>query len=115
MASSYLLLDEYLCFLDKGAGVEKQSSSILEVGVQKSLSEVYWDQKAFEQRGGIFEWTKDDLGNEDTEGENSCGAANTKSLDWRATRLLMWTINATWEAMMRVELSEHVRLSGPAK
>ncbi|KAK7910766.1 hypothetical protein PG985_013247 [Apiospora marii] len=82
MASSYLLLDEYLCFLDKGAGVEKQSSSILEVGVQKALSQVYWDQKAFKERGGIFEWSKDDLGNGDVGGGNNCGAASTKSLDW---------------------------------
>lgn len=29
MASSYLIVDEYLCFLDKGGEVEKQSASIL--------------------------------------------------------------------------------------
>ena len=32
MASSYLILDEYLCFLDKGSSVETQSPSILDVG-----------------------------------------------------------------------------------
>jgi radical S-adenosyl methionine domain-containing protein 2 len=31
MASSYLILDEYMCFLDKGKGKEKQSRSILDV------------------------------------------------------------------------------------
>ncbi|KAK7965923.1 uncharacterized protein PG986_000200 [Apiospora aurea] len=83
MASSYLLLDEYLCFLDKGSGVEKQSSSILDVGVQKALSEVYWDQKAFKERGGIFEWSKDALGGRDMDADGGCGAAaDKKDLDW---------------------------------
>ncbi|KAK8066949.1 Radical S-adenosyl methionine domain-containing protein 2 [Apiospora hydei] len=53
------------CFIpepNSGSGVEKQSSSILDVGMQKALSEVYWDQKAFKERGGIFEWSKDALG-----------------------------------------------------
>ncbi|KAJ2996957.1 hypothetical protein NUW58_g802 [Xylaria curta] len=62
MASSYLILDEYLCFLDKGAGAEKQSRSILEVGVQKALSEIHWDQEAFKKRGGLYEWTKEAAG-----------------------------------------------------
>ena len=34
MASSYLILDEYLCFLDKGGAKEKQSACILKVGVK---------------------------------------------------------------------------------
>ncbi|KAI1208193.1 uncharacterized protein F4807DRAFT_155716 [Annulohypoxylon truncatum] len=83
MASSYLILDEYLCFLDKGAGVEKQSRSILEVGVQRALSEVRWDQEAFNQRGGLYEWTKDVIGDGgDTEG--GCGSSHTNKelLDW---------------------------------
>ncbi|KAK6855710.1 hypothetical protein PG995_007861 [Apiospora arundinis] len=82
MALSYLLLDEYLCFLDKGSGVEKQSSCILEVGVQKALSEVYWDQEAFKARGGMFDWTKDIPGDGDVELEGGCGSANNKSMDW---------------------------------
>ncbi|KAI1409329.1 hypothetical protein F5Y13DRAFT_203504 [Hypoxylon sp. FL1857] len=80
MASSYILLDEYLCFLDKGEGVEKQSRSILEVGVQEALSEVRWDQEAFKERGGLYEWTKD-VG----EMEGGCGSGDTKMkalLDW---------------------------------
>lgn len=79
MASSYLILDEYLCFLDKGTGVEKQSRSILEVGVQTALSEIHWDQEAFRQRGGMYEWTKEVI-----EGESEasgCGRDN-KALEW---------------------------------
>ncbi|KAI0379462.1 hypothetical protein F5Y04DRAFT_290350 [Hypomontagnella monticulosa] len=81
MASSYLLVDEYLCFLDKGNGVEKQSRSILEVGVQKALSEVYWDQEAFNERGGIFEWTKEVAGDEADLGGCS-GPVEKALLDW---------------------------------
>ncbi|KAI8944308.1 hypothetical protein F4801DRAFT_585566 [Xylaria longipes] len=80
MASSYLILDEYLCFLDKGAGVEKQSRSILEVGVQSALREIYWDQAAFKTRGGMYEWTKDVTG--DGEETGGCGSADKKSLEW---------------------------------
>ncbi|KAI0965117.1 hypothetical protein F4678DRAFT_346190 [Xylaria arbuscula] len=81
MASSYLLIDEFFCFVDKGAGVEKQSRSILEVGVQQALSEIYWDQDAFNARGGIYDWTKNaSAGRDDT--QRGCGSNTEKSLDW---------------------------------
>lgn len=72
MASSYLILDEYLCFLDKGNGKEKQSSCILDVGVMKALEEVYFDQAAFEQRGGVYDWGREMGG---------CGETSDK-LEW---------------------------------
>jgi radical S-adenosyl methionine domain-containing protein 2 len=58
MASSYLILDEYMCFLDKGKGKVKQSKSILEVGVARALEEVYFDKAAFLRRGGEYNWSK---------------------------------------------------------
>ncbi|KAI1125702.1 hypothetical protein F5Y10DRAFT_279276 [Nemania abortiva] len=79
MASSYLILDEYLCFLDKGAGIEQQSRSILEVGVQKALNEIYWDQEAFSKRGGMYEWTKDIAGDGSEVG--GCGPVD-KTMEW---------------------------------
>jgi len=79
MASSYLILDEYLCFLDKGAGVEKQSKSILQVGVQSALSEIHWDQNAFRERGGMYDWTKDVAADEEG---GSCENNNLKLLQW---------------------------------
>jgi radical S-adenosyl methionine domain-containing protein 2 len=79
MASSYLILDEYLCFLDKGTGVEKQSKSILEVGVQSALREIHWDQDAFRKRGGMYDWTKDITTNE---AGGSCRNNNTGLLQW---------------------------------
>lgn len=56
MKSSYLLLDEYLCFLNKG--VKAKTKSILEIGVEAALKDVYWDQDGFQERGGEYEWTK---------------------------------------------------------
>lgn len=57
MASSYLLLDEYLRFLNKG--VKEPTKSILEVGVEEALKDVYWDEQGFNERGGVYEWSKD--------------------------------------------------------
>jgi radical S-adenosyl methionine domain-containing protein 2 len=74
MASSYLILDEYLCFLDKGKGKEKQSKSILEVGVARALEEVHFDKAAFIRRGGEYDWSK--------ESEGGCGANGLEELEW---------------------------------
>ncbi|KAK3716512.1 hypothetical protein LTR37_006408 [Vermiconidia calcicola] len=76
MASSYLILDEYLCFLDKGHGREKQSSSILKVGVAAALKEVHWDQEAFLSRGGVYDWSKD------MASTGACGEGLGKDLAW---------------------------------
>lgn len=73
MASSYLILDEHSCFLDKGDGRERTSRSILEVGVQRALEEVRFDREAFVQRGGLYDWSR--------EGE-WCGKSETKALEW---------------------------------
>ncbi|KAI9736469.1 MAG: hypothetical protein M1818_006203 [Claussenomyces sp. TS43310] len=55
MKDSYLILDEYMRFLDAGS---EPSRSILEVGVEEALGSVYWDESSFVQRGGIYDWTK---------------------------------------------------------
>ena len=75
MKSSYLILDEYLCFLDKGDGVETQSKPILDVGVQQALKEIHWDQDAFQVRGGVYDWSKEGArGGHDAE--------KMKALEW---------------------------------
>ena len=73
MASSYLLLDEYLCFLNKG--LKPKTKSILEVGVEEAMKGVYWDVEGFDERGGEYEWTKP---------TKSCGGASAgkSELDW---------------------------------
>lgn len=75
MASSYLILDEYLCFLDKGSGRERQSKSILDVGVAKALDEIKFDRDALVKRGGLYAWSKE------VEGEG-CGSVEPKELEW---------------------------------
>ncbi|KAI5300644.1 hypothetical protein KEM56_002307 [Ascosphaera pollenicola] len=54
MVTSYLILDEYMRFLNRHTG--EPSQSILDVGVDKALEQVEWDQKAFLKRGGIYDW-----------------------------------------------------------
>ncbi|KAF3903210.1 hypothetical protein ABW20_dc0102458 [Dactylellina cionopaga] len=71
MVNSYLILDEYMCFLDKDAKV--QSQSILEVGVAKALEEVRWDTEMFLERKGFYDWKK-----ELSDGTGSCGKGEGK-------------------------------------
>ena len=54
MKSSYLILDEYMRFLDKGDGEEIHSESILDVGVNKALEAIYYDEKEFIKRKGDY-------------------------------------------------------------
>ncbi|KAM0254372.1 hypothetical protein ACHAQJ_006841 [Trichoderma viride] len=68
MAKSYLLLDEYMRFLDRNG--KQPSKSILEVGVKDALKAVFWDEAAFLERGGIYDWNKP-----------SCSTDN-KELEW---------------------------------
>ncbi|KAK4034022.1 hypothetical protein C8A01DRAFT_49488 [Parachaetomium inaequale] len=72
MAKSYLILDEYLRFLDRTG--KQPSRPILEVGVESALESVYWDEDAFVERGGLYEWTKPEGG------QDGCGGG--EKLDW---------------------------------
>ena len=54
MKSSYLILDEYMRFLDKGDGEEKASESILDVGVKRALENIRWDEDSFKERKGDY-------------------------------------------------------------
>jgi radical S-adenosyl methionine domain-containing protein 2 len=78
MASSYLLVDEYMRFMDKGSGKLVESESILDVGVEKALSQVTWDQEAFHERGGVYDWSKEMTAKKPTVGELS----ESGQLDW---------------------------------
>lgn len=72
MAKSYLILDEYLCFLDRDG--KQPSGCILDFGVKQALESVYWDQESFVERGGVFDWSRKDKG---------CGGGDElKKLDW---------------------------------
>ena len=86
MRSSYLILDEYMCFLNKEKGTN--SRSLLEVGVQKLLEEVKWDGQAFVERGGLYEWTRESEEDEDeqlekgVEGQGGGGGCGCGSKDF---------------------------------
>jgi radical S-adenosyl methionine domain-containing protein 2 len=71
MAKSYLILDEYMRFLDRTG--KQPSRSILEVDVREALKSVFWDKDAFLERGGIYDWGKDDKG---------CGSEGREELAW---------------------------------
>ncbi len=54
MKNSYLILDEYMRFLDREG--RAPSASILDVGVESALGSVFWDEEGFGERdGGFFE------------------------------------------------------------
>lgn len=59
MRSSYLILDEYMRFLD---GAKKTPGrSLLDVGVQHAINHSDFDEKMFFKRGGKYTWSKEDL------------------------------------------------------
>ena len=60
MKSSYLILDEKMRFLDKGDGDEIYSQSILEVGVEKALESIVYDEKEFKKRKGDYLFNEND-------------------------------------------------------
>ena len=60
MKSSYLILDEKMRFLDKGDGDEICSQSILEVGVEKALESIVYDEKEFKKRKGDYLFNDND-------------------------------------------------------
>lgn len=77
MRSSYLILDEYMRFLSRSEGGQAMSQSILDVGVKKAMDQVTWDQNAFIERGGIYDWSS-------KRQEDGCGGgvSGGKDLDW---------------------------------
>ncbi|XP_017549840.1 radical S-adenosyl methionine domain-containing protein 2 [Pygocentrus nattereri] len=61
MRDSYLILDEYMRFLDCRAGRKDPSKSILDVGVEEAIKFSGFDEKMFLKRGGKYIWSKADM------------------------------------------------------
>ena len=58
MKSSYIILDERMRFLNKG-DVYRESKSILEVGLKEAMEGIDFDQNTFDERLGVYDWSKD--------------------------------------------------------
>ena len=61
-------------FIDKDGN--KLTKSILDVGVEAATKEIKWDVDAFQERGGVYEWTK-----ENGQGE-ACSTGMSGKLVW---------------------------------
>ncbi|XP_037007706.1 radical S-adenosyl methionine domain-containing protein 2 [Artibeus jamaicensis] len=61
MKDSYLILDEYMRFLNCQKGRKDPSKSILDVGVEEAIKFSGFDEEAFRKRGGKYVWSKADL------------------------------------------------------
>ncbi|XP_003984565.2 radical S-adenosyl methionine domain-containing protein 2 [Prionailurus bengalensis] len=61
MKDSYLILDEYMRFLNCRNGRKDPSKSILDVGVEEAIKFSGFDEKMFLKRGGKYVWSKADL------------------------------------------------------
>ncbi|XP_063771527.1 S-adenosylmethionine-dependent nucleotide dehydratase RSAD2 isoform X1 [Pseudophryne corroboree] len=61
MRDSYLILDEYMRFLDCRNNRKDPSRSILDVGVENAIKFSGFDEKMFFKRGGKYVWSKADL------------------------------------------------------
>ena len=60
MRNSYLILDEYMRFLDNSGGAKAASCSLLDVGVAAAMDRAGFDQAMFLRRGGKYRWSKHD-------------------------------------------------------
>ncbi|XP_063040197.1 S-adenosylmethionine-dependent nucleotide dehydratase RSAD2 [Engraulis encrasicolus] len=61
MRDSYLILDEYMRFLDCREGRKDPSKSILDVGVEEAIQFSGFDETMFLKRGGKYVWSKADM------------------------------------------------------
>lgn len=58
MQNSYLMLDEYMRFLDCSGGRKTPGASILDVGVREAVAQCGFESVTFEDRGGVYEWKR---------------------------------------------------------
>ncbi len=53
---SYIMVNPEGCFFDSTNGKHTYSNSIIQVGVEKALSQINFDYELFLRRGGMYEW-----------------------------------------------------------
>lgn len=62
-------------FLDRDG--REPSKSILEIGVKEALQQVTWDKESFVERGGVYDWAREQSG-----GSVCAGGEAERKLDW---------------------------------
>jgi len=75
MQNSYLILDEYMRFLNCTTNGKLPSESILEVGVEQALKQSGWDNEMFAARGGVYDWAK-------PTSTDACGSSCDPKMEW---------------------------------
>lgn len=60
MRNSYLILDEYMRFLNNVNGKKEPGYSILDIEMSEALGKSGFDRKVFYKRGGKYKWSKGD-------------------------------------------------------
>lgn len=60
MQNSYLILDEFMRFLNCVDGGKKPSKSLLDVGVDAAINDAGFDEAMFVKRGGVYKWSNQD-------------------------------------------------------
>lgn len=63
MQNSYIILDEYMRFLDKSENINNHTDSILNDKFENIMKNVNFDDKSFIERGGIYDWSKNSKNN----------------------------------------------------
>lgn len=58
MRNSYLILDEYMRFLNNTNGRKEPTKSILDIGVEGAMKGSGFDHREFINRGGKYKWSK---------------------------------------------------------
>ncbi len=66
MRASYLILDEFMRFLDCSKGSKTPSASILNVGVEEAMKQTEFDRGMFIERGGVYDWARNTKENKST-------------------------------------------------
>jgi len=81
MRTSYILLDEHLRFLDCSTNKKVPSKSILEVGVVEAMKQSGFDDNLFQQRGGIYNWSKEETPSASSSPCSQGGSAAVKDIE----------------------------------
>lgn len=106
MKDSYLILNEYLCFLNCTGGAKTPSRSIRDVTVRCALKEAGFDSAMFEKRGGRYEWSRP------KPAPKSQPPADIEDLSiTRSEKLILKQLRGSCKSSTQIECTESRRMS----